>query len=686
MALMGATLLRHGDTPPTRNVEVVADVTAGSPSRSSSRADAVAIVTAVLIVIGVATLRADDSPLAGIQNASFAATVTVVGRAILQRLPTNSVGWLLLTAGGFQAASFAAGGLADALDGEPAWAVSALDWAANWTWVPGVAALPLLAMLFPTAPFPITRWWFRVVVAAIVAIMAVLAFDPGPLENPAGGANPVGIAFVEPLVGPVLAAGAVILVAFGLVGVVRQLVRLRSSDRVRRAQSRWFTATCAVLIAWELFSGLVPEAPRQVGWVVLPLLLPLAIGHAVLRHGLYDMGAVIDRTLVYGALVLVGLACQVVIAAAFDVSLLGDVTAERVGSVVLTVIAVRITTRPIEAGVRRLVHTGQPPVVAARAAATRLALADEEHLLESVSDAICTSGGFRAVRLRTTSDGLCVQGVSGVEPDWPARLVTPLTLGGSHVGKVEIWTKSSIDGATPDQRRLVDVLIPLATTAAGAVIAKEELRRSREDLIRAQEEERRRIHRDLHDGFGPTMASIMMAADTALALGPDDDRVPELLAKLLARARDASGELRTVIQNLRPTALEELGLVGSLRQQAQAISANGLVTQVNGPAGLHLPAAVEVTAYRIVSEALTNATRHARARRCSVDIRLDGDSLVVAVDDDGRGMVSVADTGEGVGLVSMQERAASLGGNCAVTSDAHGTRVYARLPLGPDLQ
>jgi signal transduction histidine kinase len=154
---------------------------------------------------------------------------------------------------------------------------------------------------------------------------------------------------------------------------------------------------------------------------------------------------------------------------------------------------------------------------------------------------------------------------------------------------------------------------------------------------------------------------------------------------LLRQARDdtaaALADVRRLVHDLRPPALDDLGLLGALRQLAERLRPPGLTIEVAGSAGLDaLPAAVEVAAYRIASEALTNVTRHAAATTCRVRIETDGTQLTVAVADDGTGIP--ADTPTGVGLVSLRERAAELGGECQILCpDGHGTLIRARLPL-----
>ena len=213
--------------------------------------------------------------------------------------------------------------------------------------------------------------------------------------------------------------------------------------------------------------------------------------------------------------------------------------------------------------------------------------------------------------------------------------------------------------------------------------ANTELQRSRENLVSAREEERRRLRRDLHDGVGPQLAALMLELETASDLVSDNPEASALIAKLSKRAREIVSDVRHSVHALRPPALDELGLMGALREAAIQYGPAGLHVSVENTGELsHLPAAVEVACYRVVQEALANVVRHARASRCSVRIRADEEAgvLSVEVEDDGRGIRE--DDRAGVGMISMRERTEELGGRCVVKPLAGGgTLLRAVLPF-----
>jgi signal transduction histidine kinase len=210
----------------------------------------------------------------------------------------------------------------------------------------------------------------------------------------------------------------------------------------------------------------------------------------------------------------------------------------------------------------------------------------------------------------------------------------------------------------------------------------EDLQRSREHLVNTREEERRRLRRDLHDGLGPTLASLAQLLDTARVLVPrDPDAAVELLGDLKGQVKTTITDIRRLVYALRPPVLDELGLVSAISEHIGHYNqSNGLYVSIDAPDHLpSLPAAVEVAAYHIALEALTNVARHANAQTCRIRLSLKG-GLCIEITDDGDGLP--ADFHAGVGLASMRERAAELGGECRIEpGEMHGTRVWARLPL-----
>jgi signal transduction histidine kinase len=265
----------------------------------------------------------------------------------------------------------------------------------------------------------------------------------------------------------------------------------------------------------------------------------------------------------------------------------------------------------------------------------------------------------------------------------PTRRVTdlPLVHQGRRLGTLRAGRRGEALG-----RADVQVLTGVAPQLAAAVETgrlQRSLARARERVVRAREEERRRLRRDLHDVLGPALAGVGLGLDAARSRARrDPEGADALIAEVQEEVRACVGSIRKIIEGLRPPALDERGLVAALHQQAELIAgrAPSVDVRVEGNAPAGLPAAVEVVAYLIGGEAMTNALRHATPGRIVVTVAATADELVLEVTDDGSGIP--AEPAPGVGLASMAERADEIGGVLTVgPADGGGTRVTARLPL-----
>jgi signal transduction histidine kinase len=253
----------------------------------------------------------------------------------------------------------------------------------------------------------------------------------------------------------------------------------------------------------------------------------------------------------------------------------------------------------------------------------------------------------------------------------------PLVYDGDRLGELVVGVRPGERGLARADRAVLELLaVPLAT-AVRATALSASLQESRAGIVAAREEERRRLRRDLHDGLGPVLTGVAFQADAAgNLLRSDPDRAAALLAGMRERTAEAIADVRRLVHELRPPALDELGLVGALRRHAEDLDGRVLL---DVPAPLpDLPAAVEVTAYRIALEAVTNAVRHSGATRVELHVAA-GDALHVRVTDDGPGRGAWR---PGVGLASMRERVAEVGGTVAAGPGPRGGLVEARLPLG----
>jgi signal transduction histidine kinase len=539
--------------------------------------------------------------------------------------------------------------------------------------------LILFFALFPTgsfAPRSLRRYlpWLLALVAAGVVAEAI---------DPLRPAVRAGVYSIE-----TFWMGSMLLV---------QLYRyVRVSTAEERRQTRWLIALLGVYLSYSIgftwYIGTVgsPDgslALLRAGLFVLLYLLELAVVFGIvigLRRGLYDLGRLLGRTLVYALLTVCVLALYVLLVGGISVLL-------RPGSnmpvALLATGVVAVAFQPLRAalqrGVNQLIYGRRDePYHVLALLGERLggALAPQD-MLPSVAATVRDALRLPYVAVtRADWGGETVVSVSG-EPAGPA-LALPLVFQGEPIGRLVAAQRAPGEPFTAHERRLLESLAQHISIAAHAVRLTDDLQRSRERLVAAREEERRRLQRDLHDELGPTLASMSMQLDAGRALLAEDRAAGEaLLEEVQAQLRETIGAVRRLVHQLRPPILDQLGLRGAIREHTLRVERGcGVRASLDLPAALPpLSAAIEVAAYYIMVEALNNMARHASARRCAVRLRAT-DELLIEVADDGVGMP--AQPALGVGLRSMRERATEVGGELRVEpAEGGGTRVRARLPL-----
>ncbi|MCA1836596.1 MAG: sensor histidine kinase, partial [Actinobacteria bacterium] len=254
---------------------------------------------------------------------------------------------------------------------------------------------------------------------------------------------------------------------------------------------------------------------------------------------------------------------------------------------------------------------------------------------------------------------------------------------GTELGRLILDTGPAREQFGPADQRLLDALARQLAVTAHNVQLTLRLQRSLQQTVAAREEERRRLRRDLHDGLGPALAAGTMQLEVARRLVESNPTQAEaLLAKLADNQQSLIADLRQLVEGLRPPVLDQLGLVSALQQRSTrfATGTSPLLIHIDASDNIEpLPAAVEVAAYRIVLESLTNTARHAQATEATVQLRRS-DGLLIQVRDNGCGLPDSYRAG--VGLTSIRERATELGGSASITSaPGEGTLVQARLPL-----
>ncbi len=657
---------------------------------------AFSVVLVALSAVLLALNRDVEDPVAPywLNLAVSALALSTVGALVASRRSENPIGWLLVSSGLLYAVMVSVGEYgAYALlteRGSPPGGLVA-TWLGSWLYVLGANLVLYSFLFFPDGRLPSPRWR---VVAWLVALVicldaAALALMPGTLYGFPGFENPFGIEALAGLSGPIGVVTSVLALAAILAPVIALIVRFRGARGDERQQIKWVVYAVAVLVAAIVAVNLWPALdPSFVGAVLFllgSLAIPAAMGVAIFKYRLYDIDLVINRTLVYGALS----ACVVGIYV-FVVGYLGTLFRTG-GNLAISLVAtglVAVLFAPLrdrlQHGVNRLMYgeRDEPYAVISRLG-ERLRETDAPDavlpaIVETVAQALKLP--HAAITLRRDDDGFLTAATRGTPSGEP--LVLPLAYGTEIIGQLVLSPRTPGEPFGTADRRLLDGIARHAEAAVYAVRLTADLQRSRERLVNAREEERRRLRRDLHDGLGPQLATLTLNIDAARnLLNQEPASADALLADLKGQIRGAISDIRRLVYDLRPPALDELGLVPAIREGATGYGQVGLDVCVEAPGSLpSLPAAVEVAVYRITQEALTNVARHARASACRVRLSVREGEMELEVADDGVGLPE--DRHGGVGIASMRERAAELGGTCEVAPmPGGGTRVTARLPL-----
>ena len=484
----------------------------------------------------------------------------------------------------------------------------------------------------------------------------------------------------------------------------------RVSNTVERQQTKWVVFGIAMALTGFVsvnvaVSAIALPAPASAGALAALmigaalmngalLLIPLSIGIAILRYHLFDIDILINRTLVYGALTVSVVGIYVLVVGYLSVLFR---TAGGQGQLAISVLVtglVALLFQPLryrlQRGINRLMYgeRDDPYAVLTRLGQRLEATLAPEAVLPTIVATVkeALKLPYAAITLKQ-DDSFAVAAASGTPVN--EALCLPLVYQNKPVGQLLLGPRAPGESFSSADRRLLDDLAREAGVAVHAVRLTtnlqrmtEDLQHSREHLVNTREEERRRMSRDLHDGLGPTLASLVQLLDTTRTLmARDPNAAVTLLGDVKDQIKVTITDIRRLVYALRPPVLDELGLVSAIGEHIERYNQpNGLQVSINAPDHLPLlPAAVEVAAYHIALEALTNVARHANAQTCRIRLWLES-GLCLEITDDGDGLP--ADFHAGVGLTSMRERAAELGGKCRIESVApHGTRVWARLPL-----
>jgi len=627
----------------------------------------------------------------------------VTGALIISRHPQHPVGWLLC-AGLFSSAidMFAAGYASYdtyVFSGSLPGVDLALIWLKQVNLGPhGLVAFTLIVLLFPDGKFPSPSWrkvaWTTV--GALLFFLPLQALEPGsadPFILPMR-ANPLGVSvsqwfFLKPLM---WTAFFILVMCYGA-AFVSLIVRLRNSHGDVRQQIKWLilpTGLFGIYLVLFIFGmteadQVILETGIALGQVAITGMV-IAIAFAIFKYRLYDIDLLINRTLVYGALTacVVGLYILAVGALGTFFQTQSNLIIALLATGIVAALFQPLRER-LQHRVNRLIYGERDdPVETLSRLGRRLELAvPPDKVLPTLVETIAQTLKLPYVAIHLPhQEGEKIAALYG---DLVPELVQfPLVYQGEDTGQLAVGLRSPGSPFSPAEMRLLQNIARQAGTAAHAVQLTADLQRSRQNLVAAREEERLRLRRDLHDGLGPAIASVIWQVDSAREMiHTDPSEAAQLLESSFEQAQAALGDIRRLVYGLRPPALDELGLVGALEQSVRQRQHTSVT--IDAPASFpKLPAAVEVAAYRIIQEALKNAIEHGKARNCVASMSIDDDlapgSLCLAIRDDGVGLPEVVTPG--VGLISMCERAEELGGTFAIhPRQAGGTEVEVRLPL-----
>ncbi len=556
----------------------------------------------------------------------------------------------------------------------------------------------LVFTLFPTGRF-VPRWAVGLVVGDVMLGGSLLILFPNG-SNPTSSPHP-----------PVLKTLYFLVTWFGLNGALLlvQVYRYwKVSSAVERLQTKWvffggIAAVGEIIVIYVpllLFPSLNQPGslyPVITSFVTTLFLLffVLSLGLAILRYRLWDIDILINRTLVYGALT-AGIVALYILVVGYLGSLFRTSNNLLISLVATGLVAVLFQPGRewLQRGVNRLMYglRDEPYRVISRLGQRlEAALAPDAVLpaiVETVAQALKLPYAAILLRQGEASTTAATYGTPGGH-----LIKLPLVYQTEPIGEFVLAPRSPGEEFSPADRAILSDLARQAGIAAHAVRLTadlqqlaDELQASRLRLITTLEEERRRLRRDLHDGLGSALTSVTFQLDAASnLLERDPQAVKTLLRELKDQMQGSIADIRRLVYNLRPPILDEWGLVPAVREQVAQYQLNQVQVIVAAPEALPpLSAALEVAAYRIALEALSNVIRHAQATTCTIRFDLENEALIIEVLDDGKGLPG--DLHAGVGINAMRERAAELGGTFRIERHAGwgGTRVVASLPLAKE--
>ena len=567
----------------------------------------------------------------------------------------------------------------------------------------------LLPMLYPDGHFLSPRWRTLAIVGlAVIGVASVgLSLLPDFSQDNSFDVkypvvNPFGVAYLPIWWYSVVSTTLGMTVFFlSFVGIASMIVRLKRSKGDERQQMKWLayflsTAVVVQLLFFEFPGAYLYPWIFDTIWYDLIIMVvflgfPLIIGLAIFKYRLYAIDIVINRTLVYG-----GLTLAVVLIYIATVGLLSQLF-HTSGNLIISLIAtglIAVAFHPVrdylQRGVNRLMfgQRDDPYAILSHLGQQLQTTAAPTETLASIVETIATTLKLPYAAIELVEQEAQV-GRASVGQPVGETVELLLRYQKETVGRLLVSRRTPGEKFTAKEQQLLADIAAQTGAVASATRLTLALQRSREKLVLAREEERRRIRRDLHDGLGPTLASQTLKLDAVLDLLADDPQAAgQHVKQLKSQTQQMVADIRRLVYELRPPALDELGLLEALR--AHVAQMNGMNGRLRisidaAPEPLPaLPAAIEVAAYRIALEGVTNVIRHAQAQDCRMEFVVTEAEqlpcLTLTITDDGLGLP--AQFQSGLGLISMRERAEELGGQIVFGNKPEGgAQVQVWLPL-----
>lgn len=641
----------------------------------------------------------------GLSNSGFAGMYTgialldfavyvAVALLVLRKRPNEPMSWIAGVALiSFHSASFIAVQWVDAR-----WLTSLLSEISTLSFF-------LFLLLFPNGRVVVRPMFWAAI--GLTVLRSVAWYAPG---QPWGAANwPTWLT----LLWMVLLYGAILW---------NQIIRYRKHANVaEKQQTKWVLYGLLLAIVGMFAISVSPllhdrgfyQSPDpvvlfalDVAVMIIMLPIPVTLGISMLRRRLWDIDPLVNRTLVYGCLSASIIALYSI--AVWYLSVLFRTGPNMIFSIVGAAL-VAVAFAPLKERLQRIVNrmiygVHNDPFSVLEKLGTRLKEpSSPEAVLDIVARTVKDSLRlpYAAVHLVRGGDPVVATSAGEAQGD---VIAIPLIAGGEESGRLLVCARSPEERFSEADWKLLHFLARQAGAVVQGVKQAMEIRlllgdlqETREQLIFAREEERRAMRKNLHDDIAPRLAAMRLTSTLVVDwIRKDPNKAIDIMNKFKQDIGDTVDEIRGIVYDLRPQALDELGLNGAIKQRVEQIGQIGQVRDIAANAPLHvelalpeqlpiLPAAVEVGAYRIVTEAFLNVVKHARANSCLIRMTLGEEegALRIEVTDNGIGVESnTAPTEGGLGLYSLRERAEELGGSCSIREIAGGgTQVLAQLPL-----